>query len=131
MEIAGETRTIALGFVLAGAGTVLLLLLASELALMLVGAFVIAVGMGLLMPGINTAISNRTDAEHHGVTMGMLGSFNSAGRAAGPIAGAVAYSVSLLPPYALSAAISFVSALMMISWKAGTLKNAEGAAPLE
>jgi MFS family permease len=115
MERAGEVRTIALGFLLAGAGTILLVL-AREMSLMLLAAVVIAVGIGLLQPSIITAVSNRTDKEHQGVTMGLLGSFNSAGRAAGPIAGGLAYSVSILLPYALSAAVSLFSALLIIVW---------------
>jgi MFS family permease len=116
IEMAGEKRTIAIGFILAGAGTVILLL-AWELALLLVAAVQIAVGMGLLMPSINTAVSNRTDREHQGVTMGLLGSFNSAGRAAGPIAGGVTYAISMVLPYALSAAISLFSALLVMVWR--------------
>lgn len=116
MEKAGEVRTIALGFLLAGAGTILLVL-AWEMSLMLLASLIIAVGIGLLMPSINTAISNRTDKEHQGVTMGLLGSFNSAGRATGPIAGGVVYSVSMLLPYVISAAISLFSALLIMVWR--------------
>jgi MFS family permease len=132
MEKAGEVRTIALGFLLAGAGTVLLVL-ASEMALMLVASLVIAVGIGLLQPGIITAVSNRTDKENQGVTMGLLGSFNSAGRAAGPIAGGLAYSVSMLLPYAVSAAISLFSALLILVWrqKDSGDSNTAKAAPAE
>ncbi len=116
METAGEARTIAMGFVLAGAGTIMLLF-AWEMTFILAAALLIAVGIGLLMPGINTAVSNRTDREHQGVTMGLLGSFNSAGRAAGPLAGGFAYSVSMVLPYAVSAAISLFSALLMLLWR--------------
>jgi MFS family permease len=116
METAGEVRTIALGFILAGAGTITLLF-AWEMALLLVAALLISIGIGLLMPSINTAVSNRTDKEQQGVTMGLLGSFNSAGRAAGPIAGGLAYSVSMLLPYAVSAAISLFSALLILVWR--------------
>ena len=63
------------------------------------------------------AISNRADKEHQGVTMGLLGSFNSAGRATGPIAGGVVYSVSMILPYVGSAAISLFSALLIIAWR--------------
>jgi MFS family permease len=132
IETAGEARTIALGLLVAGAGTVLLLL-ASEMVLMLVASLVISVGIGLLQPGITTAVSNRTDKENQGVAMGLLGSFNSAGRAVGPVAGGVAYSVSMLLPYALSAAISFASAVLMMLWPtkgAGEQKPAK-ASPAE
>jgi MFS transporter, DHA1 family, multidrug resistance protein len=115
MDTLGERRTIALGFVLAGAGTALLLV-ASEMALLIAAPVVISAGLGLLMPSINTAVSNRTDREHQGVVMGLLGSFNSAGRAAGPVAGGLAYSVSMLLPYAVSAAISLASAALMMLW---------------
>jgi predicted MFS family arabinose efflux permease len=83
--------------------------------------------LGLLQPGINTAVSNRTDKERQGVTMGLLGSFNSAGRAAGPIAGGLAYSVSMLLPYALSAAISLGSAMLMMLWRPGDVGSRETA----
>lgn len=118
METCGEAFTIAIGFILAGAGAALLLL-AWEMSLMLVAALVIAVGIGLLQPGINTAVSNRANKEQQGVTMGLLGSFNSAGRAAGPIAGGLAYSVSMLLPYALSAGISMFSAALVLVWQPG------------
>jgi MFS transporter, DHA1 family, multidrug resistance protein len=132
MDTLGEARTIALGFLLAGAGTILLVL-AGEMSLLLLASITIAAGIGLLMPSVNTAVSNRTDNEHQGVTMGLLGSFNSAGRAAGPIAGGLAYSVSMLLPYALSAAISFASAMAMMGWnaRAGNAKKAEIAATTE
>jgi MFS transporter, DHA1 family, multidrug resistance protein len=132
MEKAGETRTIALGFLLAGAGTILLVL-AWEMSLMLLASLAIAVGIGLLQPSIITAVSNRTDKGHQGVTMGMLGSFNSAGRATGPIAGGLAYSVSMWLPYVVSAAISFVSALLILVWRQndrGEFKTAK-AVPVE
>jgi MFS family permease len=132
METAGEARTIALGFLLAGAGTILLVL-AWEMSLMLLASLVIAVGIGLLQPSIITAVSNRADKEHQGVTMGLLGSFNSAGRAAGPIGGGIAYSVSMLLPYVVSAAISLFSALLILVWRqkgSGDSKTAK-AAPAE
>jgi DHA1 family multidrug resistance protein-like MFS transporter len=132
METAGEARTIALGLLVTGTGIVLLLL-ASEMALLLMASLVIAVGIGLLQPGITTAVSNRTDRENQGVTMGLLGSFNSAGRSVGPIAGGLAYSVSMLLPYAISATISFASAILMLGWnaRAGNSKNAEFVTPSE
>ncbi len=127
MESLGEARTIALGFLLAGAGTILLIL-AGEMSLLLLASVVISTGIGLLMPSINTAVSNRTDKEHQGVTMGLLGSFNSAGRATGPIAGGIAYSVSMLLPYVVSAAISLFSALLVLAWHprdSGDSKNSK------
>jgi MFS family permease len=130
--MAGEARTIALGFILAGIGTILLIF-AGEMALLLAASAVIAVGIGLLQPGIITAVSNRADKEHQGVTMGLMGSFNSAGRAVGPIAGGVAYSVSMLLPYVVSAAISLFSALLIMVWRqkdSGEFKTAK-AAPAE
>lgn len=111
----GEERTIIAGLLALAAGTVTLIL-AGELVTAVIAACLMAVGIGLLMPSINGAVSSRTDKDSQGVVMGILGSFNSTGRVIGPIAGGLAYSVSMLLPYVGSAVLAVASAVFIAAW---------------
>lgn len=109
MEKIGEEKTIAIGLVLSALGAAMIVL-SPELISIVISASVLAVGSGLMMPGINTAVSRRTDEDSQGVVMGMLGSFNSIGRTLGPILGGFAYSMAMALPYVASAVLSILSA---------------------
>ena len=111
----GEERTIITGLIALAAGT-FILIVAAELVTAIVAASFIAVGMGLMMPAINGAVSRRTDKASQGVIMGILGSFNSSGRVIGPVAGGFAYSISMLLPYVASIILALASAGFMILW---------------
>jgi len=115
IERAGEERTIVLGLLAMAAGTILLIF-SGEMVSIIISACVIAVGIGLLMPSINSAVSRRTDKDNQGMIMGILGSFNSSGRVVGPVAGGIAYSVSMLLPYIGSAALAVASAAFITVW---------------
>ena len=100
----------------------------------MISASVLAVGSGLMMPSINTAVSRRTDEDSQGMVMGMLGSFNSVGRTLGPVIGGLAYSMSMALPYAASAALSLVSAAAFELYtrkSKGTVKAVSGATAQE
>ncbi len=109
MERIGEERTIIVGLVLSSLGAALIII-SPELVSIIISVSVLAIGSGLMMPAIHTAVSKRTDEKRQGVIMGLLGSFNSVGRTLGPITGGLAYSVSMVLPYAGSAAASLLSA---------------------
>jgi MFS transporter, DHA1 family, multidrug resistance protein len=109
MERLGEERTIIIGLALSALGAAMVVL-SPELVSIVAAASVLAVGSGLMMPSINTAVSRRTDEDSQGVVMGLLGSFNSIGRTLGPVFGGVAYSISMALPYVASAVISLMSA---------------------
>lgn len=111
----GEERTIVVGLVALALGTIMLIF-AWELVSVLISACLMAVGMGLMMPSINSAVSRRTDKDNQGAVMGVLGTFNSAGRVIGPIAGGIAFSIALILPYALSALIALISAAGLQAW---------------
>jgi len=118
----GEERTIITGLIALAAGT-FTLILAGELVTAIIAACLMAVGIGLLMPAINGAVSSRTDRNNQGVVMGILGSFNSTGRVIGPIAGGLAYSVSMLLPYVGSAVLAIASAAFLAAWEQMTGVN--------
>ena len=111
----GEERTIVIGLLAMAAGTIMLIV-SGELVSVIISACVMALGMGLMMPSINSAVSRRTDKDNQGVMMGVLGSFNSSGRVIGPIAGGIAYSVSMLLPYIGSAVLAVASAVFLTVW---------------
>jgi|SRR5271157_321610 len=110
MEKIGEEKTIIIGLLLSSLGAAMVIV-SSGLVSIILSASILAVGAGLMMPSINTAVSKRTDDDSQGVVMGLLGSFNSVGRTLGPVAGGLAYSVAMLLPYAASAVVSLVSAV--------------------
>ncbi len=129
MEKLGEERTIVIGLVLSALGAAMIIL-SPELVSIVISASVLAVGSGLMMPSINTAVSRRTDEDSQGMVMGMLGSFNSVGRTLGPVIGGLAYSMAMALPYAASAALSLVSAAAFELYtrkNKGTVKAVSGA----
>jgi len=128
MQRIGEGRTIVIGLILSSLGMALIII-SPELISIIVSSSILAVGEGLMMPSINTAVSRRADGGRQGVTMGLLGSFNSVGRPLGPVIGGLAYSVAIVLPYAGSAIVSFLSAaaleLYLRNWR-GAFKPLNG-----
>lgn len=106
----GEVKTIALGLVIMAAGCGMIFFI-SGLFSLIIAACMIMIAISLAMPAINTAVSNRTDEENQGVMMGLLGSFNSCGRVLGPLAGGMVYSINIMLPYIISAALAMVGAI--------------------
>ncbi|MGF7185916.1 multidrug resistance protein [Desulfitispora alkaliphila] len=64
------------------------------------------VGMGLLRPAMNSLVSKQTPF-NQGVSMGMVGSFDSLGRIIGPIWGGFTYMFGTSYPYITGAIIMF------------------------
>jgi len=113
IKILGEEKTIILGLLLLAIGSTLFVF-SIGLISMVFSSIIIAVAIGLIMPSISTAISNRTSEENQGVMMGLLGSFNSTGRVLGPLIGVFAYSISILLPYIGSSVMALLSALYLL-----------------
>jgi multidrug resistance protein len=105
----GEEKVVIAGLLLLAAG-LLLLQLTTGLASLTFYICLMILGGCLINTGINTLVSNRTDDDHQGEAMGMLGAFNSLGRVLGPAAGGFAYVISMSLPYVSSAAISCLTA---------------------
>ncbi len=110
MEKIGEEKTIVIGLLLSSLGAAMVIF-SSDLISIILSASILAVGAGLMMPSINTAVSKRTDEDNQGVVMGLLGSFNSVGRTLGPVTGGLLYSMAMILPYAVSATVSLLSAI--------------------
>lgn len=108
IKLWGEEKTIVIGLLLLAFGSIFMVF-STDLISLIFSASVIAIALGLIMPSINTAVSNRTSDENQGVVMGLLGSFNSIGRVMGPAVGGFAYAVSMLLPYIGSAVIALLS----------------------
>ena len=105
----GEEKVVIAGLLLLAAG-LLLLQLTTGLASLTFYICLMIMGGSLINTGINTLVSNRTDDDHQGEAMGMLGAFNSLGRVLGPAAGGFAYVISMSLPYVSSAVISCLTA---------------------
>lgn len=112
IKLWGEEKTIVIGLLMFALGSILMVF-STDLVTLVSSASVIAVALGLIMPSINTAVSNRTSDENQGVVMGLLGSFNSTGRVMGPAVGGFAYAASMALPYVGSAVVAFLSAVVI------------------
>lgn len=108
----GEEKTIVIGLVSLAAGMVLLPLCSGLVTLVMFTGLIMA-GASLINPCINTLASKRADPDHQGAAMGLIGSFNSAGRVLGPVAGGFAYVISMSLPYLSSAAIALLGAAVL------------------
>ncbi len=109
MEKIGEEKTIIIGLLLSSLGAAMVIF-SLDLLSIVISASILAVGAGLMMPSINTAVSKRTGEDNQGVVMGLLGSFNSVGRTLGPVMGGLMYSMAMVLPYAASASVSLLAA---------------------
>lgn len=105
----GERRTVLLGLTLSAVSFFLLLISPELISLMLFGS-IISIGTGLVTPCLNALVSRHTDEEHQGVTMGVLGSYGSLGRIAGPPAGGLAFDLYMNLPFLLLGTLSAVGA---------------------
>lgn len=88
----GEGPTIRAGLVLGGLGF-LGLLLAFDLTSLLALSVLIGIGLALLMPSINSLTSKRSPEEEQGAMLGVLNSYQSLGRVAGPILGGATFDL--------------------------------------
>ncbi len=129
MAAFGEVKTIIGGLVIVGAGLVLLLA-SVDLSTLILFIALIGVGSGLVNPSLNTLVSRRTDPANQGSMLGVLGSFNSFGRAIGPPAGGLLYMVNIALPYVASAGIATAAAIVLhVKTRGEDVENAAEARP--
>jgi DHA1 family multidrug resistance protein-like MFS transporter len=105
-----EEITIVFGLIFCGAGLIMVIF-ASELASLLFATGLLSIGSGFVNPALNTLISKRTPPERQGAVMGILGSYNSLGRIAGPPFGGLLYGVSMFLPNAFSGLVMAAGAV--------------------
>lgn len=106
----GEDRVIELGLVVAAAGLALIPFLRT-VALVYVGAFLIAFGNSLIMPSVMAVISMRSQEHEQGIAMGVTQSLGSLARIIGPPYGGFTYAqINLYFPF-LSAGAAALGAL--------------------
>ncbi len=108
MQKYGEEKTLVFGFGVLCAGMALMVI-AVDLASLVLVTCLISLGSSLLNPAINTLVSKRSPEDHQGAVLGLLGSFNSIGRVLGPSIGGFAYVISMFLPYLGSAAMALIS----------------------
>ena len=118
----GERKTIFIGM-LTSSVSFFLLLLAPELISLMFFASIIAVGTGLITPCINGLVSGNTVEERQGAVMGVLGSYASLGRIAGPPAGGLAYDINVYLPYLISGILSAAGAIAISLTNRGKRKS--------
>jgi DHA1 family tetracycline resistance protein-like MFS transporter len=73
----------------------------------------LAIGQGLTTPMLSTLLSRATDADEQGGTLGLGQSLAAAARAVGPIGAGWLYDRAAAAPYAASAAVMVVTALLV------------------
>ena len=78
----------------------------------------LAIGQGLTTPMLSTLLSRATDADEQGGTLGLGQSLAAAARAVGPIGAGWLYDRAAGAPYAASAAVMVLAALLV-----GTLRR--------
>lgn len=108
----GEQKTIVVGLLIYGAG-IIAMCFAVGIATLALFVCLIEVGFGLVFPSLNTLVSKRTDPDHQGEMLGVMGSFNSLGRVIGPPAGGLMYAVHIALPYVVSGILGFIAAAIM------------------
>jgi MFS family permease len=118
----GERKTIFIGLA-TSAASFFLLLLAPELISLMFFASTLYVGIGLVTPCINGLVSGKTSEERQGAIMGVLGSYASLGRIAGPPASGLAYDFNIFLPYLISGLLSAAGAIAMSISNRGSKKE--------
>jgi MFS family permease len=106
----GESRTVMTGMVVSAAGFILINL-SGELVTIMLSSSLIAVGVGLATPCLNSLASKATDEEHQGSTLGVLGSYGALGRIVGAPINGFAFDVNVDLPYLISGLLSAAGAL--------------------
>ncbi len=108
----GEARTVLAGMAISAAG--FLLINASwELLTIMLSSSLIAIGVGLATPCLNSLASKATDEEHQGAVLGVLGSYGAMGRIAGPPLSGFGFDLNVDLPYFISALLSAAGALIL------------------
>jgi MFS family permease len=105
----GESNIIKGGLVVSMVGFAMLALAASRLAL-IAGALVMNGGNVLLQPSVTSLISKRAQTGQ-GTAMGMNNSFQSLGRAVGPLWAGFAYDIHNTLSFWTGAAVQFIALL--------------------
>ncbi|MBM3470359.1 MAG: MFS transporter [Armatimonadetes bacterium] len=105
----GEVRTIRAGFV-AGAAGFLVVALAGSVAAITVAVCMTSLAMAFLRPSL-AALNSRTTRLGYGTSLGMQTSFDSLGRALGPLGAGTLYGIVQAGPFLGAAAVYLVAAV--------------------
>lgn len=116
----GEAAVIRLGILVSAIGFVLILF-STNFWTSAVFLTIFGLGNGAIRPAIS-AILTKTSNVGHGSVTGLLSSFDSFGRIAGPPLGGWLFSVSIGLPYILGAALSIFALLLFQFYYKGSYK---------
>ncbi|BAI62451.1 MFS transporter [Methanocella paludicola SANAE] len=108
----GEARTVLAGMAVSAAGF-LLINVSWELLTIMLSSSLIAIGVGLATPCLNSLASKATDEEHQGAVLGVLGSYGAMGRIVGPPLSGFGFDINVDLPYFTSALLSAAGALVL------------------
>ncbi|MCW2276967.1 MFS transporter [Heliophilum fasciatum] len=109
----GCVRLVAAGLAMAMTGLALMAVVPTLPAMVAMTALYSA-GAALLRPNISTLVSQTSD-DGQGASLGWMQSFDSLGRAAGPMAGGILYEVAAALPYWTGALALLL--ILVLSWK--------------
>jgi DHA1 family multidrug resistance protein-like MFS transporter len=125
----GEKRLLQLGLVVSLVGFFGLALLRYEWALF-VFALIFIAGNVLLQPSVTSLISQRTSPEEQGAVMGLNNSFQSLGRAVGPLWAGVAFDIYPTLSFWTGAVFQIIALIYSLAMF-GTLLTSQPASPVE
>lgn len=115
----GEVRTIRTGFI-AGAAGFLMVALAGSVAAITAAVCMTSLAMAFLRPSL-TAINSRATRLGYGTSLGMQTSFDSLGRALGPLWAGTLYSMAQSGPFLGAATVYFAAAIGALRLQDGDL----------
>jgi DHA1 family multidrug resistance protein-like MFS transporter len=110
ISLFGESRTALAGLATAACGFIFINF-AGELVSIMFFSSLIAIGVGLAMPCLNSLVSNATEEERQGAMLGVLGSYGALGRIAGPPVGGYSFDFNVYLPYFLYGTLSAAGAV--------------------
>jgi len=111
----GEQKIIQGGIIVSGIGFALILL-TTNFATAAIFISIFGIGNGVIRPAISTILTRYSDGDHGSVT-GLLSSFDSLGRIAGPPVGGLLFSYSIGLPFIAGFIISIVALLIFEGYR--------------
>lgn len=92
----------------------LLIGLASTMAILFAGLAAVAIGLGLYNPAFQTLVSDQTDDTDRGLVMGLTQGASSLGRVIGPAASGAIYEMHHSAPFTIGALVMALSLLLAL-----------------
>lgn len=114
----GEAFVIQLGIIISACGFALILLI-NNFATAAIFLTIFGIGNGLIRPSVSSLLT-KTSTAGHGSTTGLLSSFDSLGRIAGPPLGGWLFTIAIGAPYISGILFSLLAFILFQMYKANS-----------